>query len=314
MILVFGSSIFEQDGQNNILLDVLARSGKEFVFINPLNPTDLARVELSQHKDKLLLAIDGKEIKTRTVYMERLWRTDCIVNIPESCSYPTLFRHKVHDFLTDIRFVVEASKWIPGKYNSIERGESKVALMQTALACDLLVPAITLNSFTDHFVDIKYRKVLGPPFTVTHDSKESQEVVTTLLNSKAGGEEDGGLVGLPWQWQSPVTTVAQIRCVVVGTQIRCYRAEIDQFKGRSLREAQGDEQEILWKLDTLPPSVATSLLKLCTALELSMCCPEFLIDEKGQYIFIDLNPCGDWYGFIDQEENLLVANMIVGML
>ena len=314
MILVFGSSIFEQDGQNSLLLDVLAGSGKEFVFINPLDPHDLARIELNQHEGKLVLAIDGKETRPETIYMERLWRTDCIVDIPEGCSYPTLFRHKAQDFLTDIRFVVEGARWIPGKYNAIERGESKVALMQTALACGLSVPTITLNSFANHFDSIGYRKVLGPPFTVTYDLVESQEVVTTLLNNKAGETGDEGLVGLPWQWQTPIKAIAQVRCVVVGSRIRCYRAEIDQFKGRSLREAQSDEQEILWKLDTLPSPVATSLLKLCAALELSMCCPEFLIDENGRYIFIDLNPCGDWYGFVDQEENLLVANMIVNIL
>jgi len=196
----------------------------------------------------------------------------------------------------------------------VERGEAKASLMQVARDCDLFVPQITINSFHWHFPNTGYRKVLGPPFTVSFDAKEQQEVAVTLFNSKHGETDDEGLAGLPWQWQTFINPIAQVRCVMVGGRIRAYRAGIEQFGGKSFREAQADGHNIKWSPYNLPSTIAASLLRLSSSLSLSVCCPEFLIDENDRHIFIDLNPCGDWCGFVSEEENRVVAEMIVDML
>ena len=314
MILIFGSSYNEPDSQNDLLLNVLTHGGKRHLLINPLNASDLRRMELVQSQKGTALLVDGYETNPSVVYLQRLWRIDCLADIPEDCFYPTLLRQKMTNFLTEIRFALESARWFPGRIENVERGEAKVPLMQTAHNCGLLVPQITTNSFHNYFSSIGYRKVLGPPFSISFDTTERQEIAITLLNNKRDNSDSTGLGGFPWQWQTPINPVAQVRCVVVGKEIRAYRAEIDQFAGKSLREAQEDEQDIRWLVYELPLEVSASLLRLNDSLGLSMCCPEFLIDEKGRHFFIDLNPCGDWYGFVNQEENRIVAEMISRML
>jgi hypothetical protein len=297
MILIFGS---------------LVKNGKEFVFINPLHIADMARIELSGHGHEVSLMVDGKEIRPSVVYMSRLWRTDCILEIPEECSYPTLIRHKVHSFLNEIRFAFDHIRWLPGKLEDIERGEAKIQLMRLADMCGLLTPTASTVSFSDLSREMKYRKSLGPPFTITFDATEGVENAVTLFNKESDKGDD--LLGLPWQWQTHVEAVAQVRCAMIGSHIRAYRADIKQFQGKELREAHDAGLEIRWLHYKLPSSIEFALLRLCNKLKLTMCCPEFLITAEEKHIFIDLNPCGDWYGFVDEDESRKVAELIVETL
>jgi hypothetical protein len=313
MILVFGSSIFERDFQNDLLVDVLEKSGKEFIFLNPLRFSDCKKIELKESKTGIDLYVDGRLIQPSYVYMSRLFRHDCMIDLPRDCRFPTLMRSKIAGFFDEICFALKDSIWVPGNYEAIRMGDAKISLMNLARSCGLIVPTSTLNSFSSHYKTLNYRKVLGPPFMITLNTEEAAEVAVTLVNSK-GDHDDSGLSELPWQWQTLVNPVSQVRCVLVKGKIRSYKADIDQFEGKSMREAQGDGRDIVWDKYALPNFVEESLFQLSTRLGLSICCPEFLIDAKGRHIFIDLNPCGDWYGFLNEEESYSIAMDIVQML
>jgi len=313
MILVFGSSIFERDFQNTLLVDVLEKSGKDFVFLNPLKFSDCKKIELEENLSGVGLYISGQPLKPTTVYMSRLFRHDCMIHLPEDCIYPTLLRSKLASFFDEICFALRYCVWFPGNYEAIRMGESKISLMNLARSCGLMVPGRTLNSLSAHSNVADYRKVLGPPFTITVNIEEAAEVAITLMNSK-GDHDDSGLSGMPWQWQSLIEPHGQLRCVLIHNKVRTYKAEATQFGGKSLREAQDDGVEIIWTRYQLPDSVERALLRLSAKLGLSLCCPEFLIDSAGNHIFIDLNPCGDWFGFLDEEESRSIAVDIVKML
>jgi len=313
MILIFGSSLFEDDPQNNLLRKILDLTTKKYVFINPLNTSDLLRIELKQSGKRTFFLVDGLAVNVDTVYMSRLWRIDCLIDIPQSCTHPTLFRHKVESFLNEIRFSFDHVRWLPGKYEDVEKAEAKIPLMQIASRCGLLTPKVSLNSFGSKCNDGYYKKSLGNPFTISFDTETRDEVAVTLIN-KLEPSSDEQKLGIPWQWQTHIEPTSQIRCVLINNKIRAYKADIAQFKNESLREAQEDGTIITWEKYTLPVEIQSSLLKLTKQLGLTLCCPEFLVTSEGAHFFIDLNPSGDWYGFLNEEENVVIARLIVEML
>jgi hypothetical protein len=312
MILVFSSSLYEHDPQNDLLLEYLVKSGKNHSFINPLDLEDISRLELSLDTAGPHLLLDGLEIFPRSIYLARNFRFDCFLNIPSGCTYPVLFRQKVETFFDEICQTLGDREWFPAKPSLIKFAEAKIALLAAAKSCHLFVPTYTKNSFLDLSGEINYRKVLGHPFTITLDKEEKEEVAITLINSVAAKEDD--LLCIPWQWQDYVKFTAQIRCVVTGDKIHSYSLSADQLRGRSLREAQEDGLDLIWLKHELPGHIQTSLKLLMSKLSLRLSCPEFLITEDGEYVFIDMNPCGDWFGFLNESENHLIAHEIVKML
>jgi hypothetical protein len=77
----------------------------------------------------------------------------------------------------------------------------------------------------------------------------------------------------------------------------------------------GDENQTLnRRLFELPVSVAKKLANLREILGVQFCCPEFLFNKKGELTLIDINPCGDWYGFFPEERSREIASAIANVL
>jgi len=311
MILVFASSMQDYDPQTDLLRDELVVQKKSFVIINPLNVEDLREFSLVHENGKLRLLRGGSELDISTVYMSRMWRNDCVIDIPQDCLYPTFFRDKIGDFLREISAFLSGVRWFPGGYSDIQNAESKCFLLSLAHKYGLTVPLITINSFDRPKPGSWYRKVLGYPFGITLNVQTREEVVVTLLNSKNPGKSECN--EFPWQWQTPIDPNLHIRCVVVGDKIWSSQTEETTLGGKSLREAQIDT-EIIWRKHRLPTRVCSCLKDLIYALHLDMACPEFIVDTNGNYIFIDLNPCGDWFGFFEPDSTAEIIEMIASNL
>ena len=311
MIVVFASSFYPSDRQNDLLYQFLSQSGREFLFINPLDYRNINKIQLISANGIVKLYFDRKEVIPKTFFYSRLWRTDCIIDFPNNVIYPNIFRQKVNSFLEEIIFCFKNVKSFPGKYGSLQLGESKCAVYELAHSCGLYTPYITTNSFVKpDFVD--YKKVIGFPFSISLNTEIREEVAVTLLNEADSGDAD--LFGLPWQWQTKIRPLKHIRCVAVGDKIWAYSLAEEYLNGRSLREAHEEDHVLNWLKESLPADVENKLLVLLEKVDLEYSSPEFLVDEDGRYIFTDLNPCGDWFGFSNEEDGPEIAKEIVSRL
>ena len=312
MIVVFASSLHSNDRQKELLFQSMNNSGKEFLFLNPLDYKSLDRIQLVSVGGLTKLYFEDKEVTPTTFFYSRLWRTDCIIDFPDNVIYPNLFRQKIHSFLEEIIFCFKEVKSFPGRYDDIRLGESKCALYSLAHVCGLDTPYVTTNSFRKPD-NIDYRKVLGSPFSISLNTEMREEVAVTLLN-EIDYSISSDLLGLPWQWQSQVKPQRHIRCVIVGKKVWTYSLDDKYLKSRSLREANDNGDTLIWKAESLPPEVEKNLLRLLKKIGLEYSSPEFLIDVNGNYIFIDLNPCGDWFGFSNEKDGSKIAQEIIARL
>ncbi len=312
MILVFASSLYSIDKQNEPLYDALKSSGKEFIFLNPLNYKELQRLQLVSSFGANKLLFNGRGISPSTIFHSRLLRTDCLIDLPESCLYPSFLRQKIGSFLEEIIFCFRDVNIFPGKYNSIQLGESKCAVYQLAYDAGLAVPTNTINAFFAPTNDINYRKALGFPFSISLNTEMGKEVAVTLLNER--NAKKSTLIGFPWQWQTAIKLQKHVRCIIVGDRIWTYSLSESQLNGRSLREAHEDDSELLWQEDELPLGVQNGLIRLLSMIGLGYSAPEFLVDTSGNYVFIDLNPCGDWFGFSNEKDGTEIAHEIIAKL
>lgn len=305
MILILSSSLYSIDPQVDLLVETLKKQCVDFILVNPLSHESIKDIKISLVDGDFEFSYKNKIIDIDGVYVARQIRSDCIISFPENCECTSLYRQKIEDFIFDLCTVFSKKDWFPGKVSSIREGDSKLHIYKLASNLGIRIPDFTINSFERPSFG-SYRKVLGYPFSISFSSEDKEEIAITLLNEKEDGLDT---YGLPWQWQSYIIPIAQIRCICVGNKIWTFRADQKQFGNKSLREVQ-ETKDIVWERCSLPENERDSLLRLLQATKLSFACPEFIIDEDGKYNFIDLNPCGDWYGFGSEEESLEIATEI----
>ena len=315
MILIFSSKLSGDDEAAGLLSQKIRTIGSDVVLINP--HSDLSKIALLQKGRKLELLVDGKPCFPRVVYVATPWRCDAIINAEK---YPNSLRSRTQQFLQDIRFAFEDVTWLPGKYESIERADSKPGLMRLAGQDGLKTPLFTLNAHTPGDVKVEsgvYQKHLGPPFVVSINTEKGIEVGVTTTNLFHSDSKTIRLEKQPWQWQQPIHSVAQVRCFVVDERVWAVRWEHDPSQDgiwdyRYANEVK--ELPVRWYPYELPHATAEALLCLMQKLKLRIASPEFLITSNGNHVFIDMNPCGDWFGFFSAEDNQEIIETLARLL
>ncbi len=316
MILIISSKIAGVDHAARLLCETLTKDKQEYCFINPHDLVS-SHCVLKQEGAKIELIVSNRVVVPHIIYIATNWRCDSIIRLPASVDYPAAFRAKVQQFMQDIRFAFEQTTWIPGKYESIEKADSKPTMLREASLAGLSTPSFTTNSFSippDSEKIGLFRKNLGFPFLVSLSKKKGSEVAITTTNTPYNPVlhlDDGQ----PWQWQAPIKTVAQVRSYVVGHKIWsvCWKKTSDQTNTQDYRQLnQVEKMKIVWKPYVLPSDLTNSIFILMRRLNLMVASPEFLVSENGNHVFIDLNPCGDWFGFFDEIINKEIISSLSG--
>lgn len=311
MVLVFASSFRENDPQRVFLQNALDEIGKESLFINPLKLADLCKLRLVLRAGLPVLFWGDEEVTLTSIFYSRLLRTDCLIDLPSDCFYPTMFRQKAEILLNEIDCSFGLLRRFPASLNEIRFGECKTGVYRLAQEFGLSIPFETISSFSRPEGERYYRKSLGFPFSVSFNRYEGREVAVTLENKQDMGDD---LCGLFWQWQTYIELEKQTRSVVVGENVWTYSLDKDQLRGRSLRKASEDTNELLWREDKLPATIELNLIAFLKNLNLGYSAPEFVVDSQGQFILIDLNPCGDWFGFCNEKDAQEIAKAIAQKL
>lgn len=311
MLIIFHSSFTNTSESLELLKAKLESNKVDFKVINPLNIAFDA-IKVIEDEKGLRLEIDDQEVQPTSFIFLNNWRTDSIVKVPSSTKYPNAFRMRAGHFLQDMQFAFESKTWLPGSIEAINRSDSKLRLFHEARKEGLVVPEFTTNTSGNSLPDLKksvFRKNLGPAFTISLNNQTGKEAgVTTVGTFHETPLTDGNL----WQWQKPIHTTIHVRCFVCGDEIWSSfwtRDQGDQFADyRFFGQVSG--KEIKWIEHSIPTSVADSVKKLTRKMGLRYASPEFLINLNGEYVFIDLNPCGDWYGFFSDKSNCEIVDSI----
>jgi Glutathione synthase/Ribosomal protein S6 modification enzyme (glutaminyl transferase) len=110
----------------------------------------------------------------------------------------------------------------------------------------------------------------------------------------------------PTMFQPYVSKAAELRCVVIGKNI---------FSARINSQANADTRQDWRAADcqlepfTLPERVEASLLRLMESFGINFASLDMILTPEGEFVFLELNPNGQWL-WLEHEVGLpLVANI-----
>jgi hypothetical protein len=105
--------------------------------------------------------------------------------------------------------------------------------------------------------------------------------------------------GQPWFVSQYVEAVRDVTVVCVGADQFAFEFPRDRFAATDWR-AVALEAEAAWSPHVLPAAVADALRRLMGMLRLDYGRADFLLTAAGDYVFLEVNPNGEW-GWLDKD-------------
>jgi hypothetical protein len=193
---------------------------------------------------------------------------------------------------------------------ALRRAEVKALQLAEASKAGLKIPHTLISNEPDRaraFVDalgladcaVKPLLAVG----VTDDQGGFRMPLTAMLPR---GHSLASVASAPTILQPYVDKAFELRCVVIGERI--FAAKMDtQADNTSRIDSRGGEPDL--EIFTLPPEVGASLHRVMDSFGLNFASLDMIVTPDDEFVFLDLNPNGQWL-WLEFELGLpLVATM-----
>ena len=193
---------------------------------------------------------------------------------------------------------------------SAYRARSKLTQIATARRCALPMPATLLSNdrallldFLDRFPVVT--KPVGPG-NYLHDGMEVS-VFTQALDRTDVAESK---LSYPALLQRRIDPRAMWRVIYVSGDIFSVRMTGDALDG--VVDSRFVEHGLDSSLDRLPRDVEDGYRAMCAILDIRYASSDFIEDQGGDLLFLDLNPDGQWAPY-ERAHDLPVSVLLVGL-
>jgi len=200
---------------------------------------------------------------------------------------------------------------------SLQLAESKTFQLSTARSIGLRVPdTIITNSPEDvrSFFETQSRGVIAKPLRLGYfDYGQRKTCVFTNKVEWADLENDDPIRIAPVIYQELIPKSFDIRVTVVGEDI--FSAAIDSQSVPSARIdwRRADTDTLRHLVHALPPNVSDLCLRLVAKLGLSFGALDFALTPDGEYVFLEINPNGQW-AWIEDLLDLPISESVASWL
>jgi hypothetical protein len=170
-------------------------------------------------------------------------------------------------------------------------------------------PAQARRFYDEHVAGIVY-KTLCVPF-IQHSPQVVGALYTTPIGPGQAREFDRVSV-LPCQFQEYVPKRLEVRATVIGD--RAYSASIDATSTELGRhDWRRYEPGTVYARHTLPDDIERSCIRLVQMLDLQFGAIDLIVKPDGSYVFLEINPNGQW-AFVEQVTGLPLTAAMVRLL
>ena len=204
--------------------------------------------------------------------------------------------------------------WV-GQPSKLRRAEVKVLQLAEASKAGLLTPATLISNDPERAV--AFVEALGdtdcaikPLIATRVDGAEGARLPLTTTLPR--GHALDSVAAAPTIFQPYIEKAYELRCVVMGDKI--FTAKLNSQEKESARmdwraAAVEEEGDVEYELFDLPEPVQAALHRMMRSFELNFASIDMIVTPKGEFVFLDLNPNGQWLWLEEELRLPLVASM-----
>jgi len=203
--------------------------------------------------------------------------------------------------------------WV-GQPLTLRRAEVKALQLALASKAGLTTPATLISNDPERAA--AFVAALGdddcavkPLIATRVDGADGARLPLTTILPR--GHALDAVAVAPNIFQPYIEKAYELRCVVMGEQI--FTAKLDSQAHASTRTdwraGAVEDEEIRWEVSDLPEGVQAALHRLMRSFDINFASIDLIVTPDGDFVFLDLNPNGQWL-WLEEELGLpLVAGM-----
>lgn len=300
--------------------DVLRERGHEVVRLDTdLYPTEV-RLSAPTVPGHGHLVIDGERIALEDV--GAVWNRRFAIGkkIPDDLD-PQLRRAAAEEARQSLRWTLAAlDAFAVDPQERVFTAKNKPLQLRWAQEAGLDVPDTLVSNDPDEVRELVRRHPDGvickmmTSFAV-YDDEGRERVVFTNTLSEDDLEALDGLSHSPMTFQEKAPKALELRVTVIGKRV--FSASIDsQSSDRAQDDWRRDGLAMIdeWREHPLPEAVEASLLALMDRLGLQYGAADFVLTPDDRYVFLEVNPAGEWFWLERQEPHFPLSEALADVL
>jgi hypothetical protein len=180
---------------------------------------------------------------------------------------------------------------------SINRAENKLYQLQIANSIGFLIwPTLITNSpqkvkeFFDHHKDIIYKPLKSGKI----NSKNGTNLIFTTLLEEKHIKFFGDISYAPGIFQKQIKKDIELRVTVIGDKVFAVEIHSQEFVDTLIDWRCLDSDKLEHKFHHLPIDIENMCKKIVKQLDLQFGAIDLVLTPKGEYIFLEINPNGQW--------------------
>ncbi len=113
-------------------------------------------------------------------------------------------------------------------------------------------------------------------------------------------------------FQEHIPKAFDLRITIIGTQIFAAEIHSQEHEQTQIDFRKGYEQ-LSYCVHRLPEAIGTACLAVVRAFDLQFAAIDMIVTPEHEYIFLEINPCGQW-GWIEEHTSLPLTATLVDLL
>lgn len=318
-ILTIGNDGAYEAKTYTLVADILSGWGHEVLFYK--HDLSIEGSIISFESDcniaKYLVCIDGIDYNIEdfdTIWYLKPYPPKVILNY-EPAKYRLFLMQQFFALRQGIWSVFKHKIWLNNPW-AMFIAENKIYQLQKAQQIGLLIPNTLATSepekvkkfYEENEKDIIVKIIASTPMV--------NEVIFTNKVTDDYMELIDSLRYSPAIFQSNIKKRYELRITIVGNKVFPVKIESQndpELKIDWRRKPEFDDYDVKMGLCEIPNDIELKILKLMSELDLRFGCVDMIVDVDGNYVFLEVNPNGQWY-FIQTNTGIKIAEEIAKVL
>lgn len=210
--------------------------------------------------------------------------------------------------------ILKDAYWVSPIY-AIREAENKIFQLELAKSIGFTIPdSIVTNSFEDSISFYKRNNgncIIKPIKSgLIEDECNSKVVFTNILKNKPISKKQIKIS--PNFFQSHIQKIGDVRVTIVGKKAFTTLIHSQENTQTQVDWRKGENTLKHTKIK-LPIEILRKCTKLLSLLNLRFGAIDFILDEQNNFIFLEINPNGQW-AWIEKQTGYEISNEIVNLL
>lgn len=298
----------------------LQRKGIEYYRLNTEDIPKNVAVDFSITENKFLLLDRVKNIiidlnTVSAVYYRRAQISNLTYMNKVNMQEKKYLRGELAYLIEGIYKFLDNRYWLNNVYR-IREAENKIYQLQIAQEIGFDIPdsALSNNFRTVNNIGDKYRGdcIIKPIKSGNIDPISSDKIIFTSKLEENFLKEKDRIEEFPIYIQRNIHKKCDLRCIVIGEKVYC--AEIDsQLYEDSKIDWRKEKGVLPHTIHELPDNIKRKCIAMTQRLKLQYSAIDLILDEYGDYIFLECNPNGQW-AWLEIRLGFPISTDIVRML